>query len=76
MPEGEGKMTRYRVGCGLNGIYAGILKNEDEWKTKSDVTDEAVSAVAQYLIENEKGVTVTYRGNRFVMKVERLIEYR
>lgn len=41
----------YNVGCGLFGIYAGILKKSgDEWKSKSDVTDEAITAVCNYML--------------------------
>ena len=40
-------MAEYHVGCGLAGIYAGTLKNNNEWKNKSDVTDEALCAVDQ-----------------------------
>ena len=39
-------MPQYHVGCGLAGIYAGILKKPGEWKVKNEVTDEAVSSVA------------------------------
>ena len=43
-------MAEYHVGCGIAGIYAGVKKNEEEWKSKSDVTDEATAAVAEYLL--------------------------
>ena len=43
-------MAQYHVGCGIAGIYAGIMKaNGYEWKTKSNVTDEAIVAVALYM---------------------------
>lgn len=49
-------MAEYHVGCGLAGIYAGILnpKTKDgyqTWKDKSVVTEEAISAVAQHLTQ-------------------------
>ena len=44
-------MANYHVGCGIAGIYAGTLKpSGDEWRNKSDVTHEALCAVAQYLL--------------------------
>ena len=44
-------MAEYHVGCGLAGIYAGTLKkNGIEWLNKSVVTDEAIGAVADYLL--------------------------
>lgn len=43
-------MSDYHVGCGIAGIYAGTMKkNGYEWINKSDVTDEAISAVAQHM---------------------------
>lgn len=47
-------MTKYHVGYGFAGIYAGTLnpKTKDgyqTWKDKSVVTEEAISAVAQHL---------------------------
>lgn len=43
-------MAEYHVGCGLAGIYAGTLKtNGIEWRNKSDVTEEAVCAVANFM---------------------------
>ena len=43
-------MADYHVGCGIAGIYAGTLKkNGYEWLHKSNVTDEAIIAVAQYM---------------------------
>ena len=46
-------MSEYHVGCGLAGIYAGKLnpKNKYEWKEKSEVTEEATTAVVQYYKE-------------------------
>ena len=64
-------MADYRVGCGAFGIYAGILdKTGQKWKTKSDVTDEAVSAVAQYLLQEDKSLLFDYRGKKYRMSVE------
>lgn len=43
-------MAEYHVGCGLFGIYAGVLKNKDEWKYKTECTDEAINAVRDYMV--------------------------
>ena len=46
-------MAEYHVGCGLFGtIYAGTMMKQRKdglqlWRSKSDVTDEAVKAIAQ-----------------------------
>lgn len=63
-------MAEYHVGCGLAGIYAGTLnpKTKDgyqTWKNKSDVTEETISAVAQYLKQElnfeKNGIEITRR---------------
>ena len=53
-------MAEYHVGCGLFGtIYAGTMMQQRKdglqlWRNKSDVTDEAVSAVlSHFIIEME-----------------------
>lgn len=66
--------NKYHVSLGTFGIYAGTLKNENEWKDKSDVTIEAVDAVAGYLLTNEVETHFTYRGKRYVLSVHELIE--
>lgn len=47
-------MAEYHVGYGFAGIYAGTLNPRTKdgyqtWRNKSDVTEETISAVAQYL---------------------------
>lgn len=45
-------MAEYHVSAGLFGIYAGrINKKSDKWLEKSDVTDEALCAVRDYLYD-------------------------
>lgn len=64
-------MAEYHVGCGAFGIYAGTLnsKNKALWQNKSDVTHEAVSAVAQYLLQEDKSLLFDYEGNRYRLSV-------
>lgn len=52
-------MAEYHVGCGLFGIYAGTLKKSgEEWKDKSNVTDEAILSVIQHMyFQLDKGET-------------------
>ena len=71
-------MADYHVGCGLFGIYAGILKkNGKEWTKKSDVTNEAINAVMQYMYwkvpEGERGFAYgvkTKEGKYLRLKIE------
>ena len=66
-------MAEYHVGCGAFGIYAGTLTTNKNkvilWKNKTDVTDEAISAVAQYLLQEDKCLLFSYQGNRYRLSV-------
>ena len=65
-------MAEYHVGCGIAGIYAGTLnKNGNLWINRSDVTDEAVNAVAQYLLERGEALEFDYRGGRYRLAVSK-----
>lgn len=44
-------MSEYHVGCGIAGIYAGVLKGKEEWKDKTECTNEAIVAVRDYMID-------------------------
>ena len=64
-------MSEYHVGCGAFGIYAGILnKNKTMWKNKSEVTNEALDAVAQYLLQENMIMNFDYKNERYCLKVE------
>ena len=66
-------MFEYHVGCGMTGIYAGTLNKQGNlWIRKSDVTDEAMSAVAQYLLEHNDALEFNYRGKRYRMVVSEI----
>lgn len=67
-------MSNYHVGLGLAGIYAGTMKNDYEWRNKSDVTKEALCAVAQYLQENRKEFRFTLGGKNYRLAVEEIKE--
>lgn len=63
-------MAEYHVGCGAFAIYAGTLnKGGNLWRTKSEVTEEAINAVALYLLENEEAVEFKYKGNSYRLEV-------
>lgn len=50
-------MADYHVGCGAFGIYAGTLepRNPNLWRNKSEVTDEAINAVRDYMVQELLG---------------------
>lgn len=65
-------MADYHVGCGVFGnIYAGRLnKNGDKWLSRSEVTKEALGAVAQHLLFDGKEFRFQYKNKRYVLRVE------
>lgn len=63
-------MVEYHVGCGITAIFAGTLnKKGDMWLHKSDVTDEAFNAVAQYCLEHNEEMNFNYKGKRYRLAV-------
>lgn len=75
-------MAEYHVGCGAFGIYAGTLepKNKKLWKNKSEVTDEAINAVRDYMVMECLGgfncSKATSSGWEWTLKDGRTIELR
>lgn len=66
-------MAEYHVGCGITGIFAGTLnKKGDTWINKSDVTNEAMCAVAQFLLEHEEAMEFNYHGKRYRLEVNEI----
>lgn len=66
------RMAKYHVGCGIFGIYAGTLSTKgDAWKNKTDVTNEALGAVAQYLLMEEKEFHFRFKDGEYVLKIEK-----
>ena len=68
-------MNEYHVGCGLFGIYIGKIKRDkcgnSVWSDPLiNVTDEAMGAVAQWLLEDETEFDFEYKGKRYVLKIE------
>jgi hypothetical protein len=63
-------MAEYHIGCGAFGIYAGRLnKDKTMWLQKSDVTDEAISSVAQFLVQQDEKFQFVMNGKKYEMKV-------
>lgn len=67
-------MTEYHVGCGMSGILAGTVRDYRDgrkiWAKKSDVTDEALGAVAEYLLDHDLEIEFSRDGREYVLKVE------
>ena len=75
-------MAEYHVGCGAFGIYAGTLEpsNKNLWKNKSEVTDEAIEAVRDYMVSDLLGVfscsKATSSGWEWTLQDGRCVELR
>ncbi len=74
-------MAEYHVGCGMAGIYAGTLnKNKTMWQNKTEVTDEAISAVRDYMVQELLGgldcSKATSSGYEWTLKDGRVVELR
>lgn len=65
---------KYHVGLGIFGIYAGTLKTKTKWKDKSEVTQEAIDAVAGFLLINKKECRFELQGKKYVMSVTEVEE--
>lgn len=68
-------MSNFKVGCSplTSKIYAGkVLKNGTWAKNKHDVTDTAVNAVAQHLLQLQQKVQFTYQGEVYELKVDKV----
>ena len=64
-------MADYHVGCGLARIYAGTLKqNGKQWKSKSDVTHEALCAVAQHLLFGGMEFRFKHNDKWYAMRID------
>ena len=75
-------MAEYHVGCGAFDIYAGTLEphNKSLWKNKSEVTDEAIEAVRDYMVSDLLGgfscSKATSSGWEWKLKDGRYVELR
>ena len=71
------KMSDFKVGCSplSSRIFAGkVLKNGTWGNVKHDVTDTAVCAVAQHLLQLDEKLQFKYRGKAYELKVVEVSE--
>ena len=70
-------MSDFKVGCSplTSRIFAGkVLKNGTWGNVKHDVTDTAVGAVAQHLLQLDEKLQFQYRGKTYELKVVEVSE--
>lgn len=64
-------MSEFKVGCSplTSEIYAGSVSKNGLWGKKYNVTDTALSAVAQYLLQKDEQMVFTYRDKEYSLMV-------
>lgn len=65
-------MSDFKVGCSpiTSIIYAGKVSSKGLWVgTKHDVTESAVGAVAQHLLQKDEMLRFNYEGKTYDLKV-------
>jgi len=69
-------MTNFKIGCShlTSKIYAGKVKKEMWIGEKHDVTNSAVGAVAQHLLQLDEKMQFDYKGELYELKVVKVAE--
>jgi len=64
-------MADFKVGCSpiTSDIYAGTVTKSGLWGKKHNVTDTAVGAVAQHLLQKDEELRFEYMGKKYALKV-------
>ena len=64
-------MSDFKVGCSpiTSKIYAGKVGKNSTWVVKHDVTDTAVLAVAQHLLQLNSSIGFNYQDEKYELKV-------
>lgn len=68
-------MSNFKVGCSplSNRLFAGKVLKSGIWsQIKYDVTDSAVGAVAQHLLQTEEKLQFMYKGEKYELKVQKI----
>lgn len=56
----------------LQYMQVHLIKKGNMWVNKSDVTDEAFNAVAQYCLEHNEAMNFYYYGKRYRLSVNEI----
>jgi hypothetical protein len=69
-------MSEFKVGCSplTSEIYAGNVSKTGLWGKKHVVTDTAVGAVAQHLLQKDEQLQFEYQGKKYALRVVELKE--
>jgi hypothetical protein len=70
-------MSELKIGCSpiTSEIYAGkVLKNGRWGANKHKVTDTAVLAVAQHLLQKDEEMQFSYRGKKYALRIVEIVK--
>ncbi len=68
-------MGEFKIGCSplTSTIFAGTVLKNGRWAAnKKDVTDTAVGAVAQHLLQKDEEMQFDYEGKKYSLRVVEL----
>jgi hypothetical protein len=67
-------MSSFKVGCSpiTSEIYAGTVSKTGLWGKKHNVTETAVGAVAQHLLQLDEELRFNYQGKNYALRVVEL----
>jgi len=69
-------MSNYKIGCSplTSEIYAGTVSKTGLWGKKHNVTETAVGAVAQHLLQLNEELRFNYQGKKYALRVVEINE--
>lgn len=69
-------MSNFKVGCSpiIGVLYAGTVNKKGAWGKKHDVTDTAVGAVAEHLIQRNEELRFNLKGKSYALRVVEIKE--
>lgn len=67
-------MSNFKVGCSplTSEIFAGTVSKNGLWGKKHNVTQTAVGAVAQHLLQKDEELRFNYQGKKYALRVVEL----
>jgi hypothetical protein len=68
-------MSEFKIGCSpiTSGIFAGIVLKSGMWAAKKhNVTETAVGAVAQHLMQKDEEMQFNFEGKKYALRVVEL----
>jgi len=67
-------MSNFKIGCSplTSEIFAGTVSKTGLWGKKHNVTETAVGAVAQHLLQKDQELRFSYKEKKYALRVVEL----